>query len=372
MNNLKKLIQEKCPNGVQYKAIKDICKLHYGKGNTIPKNGGKYPVYGCNGIVGTTNEYNNENSPIIGHIGSAGVVTWGEGKHFVTYNGTICTPNENVLSRYIYHLLLNLHLEKYVKGSQPFLSASDFQDIKVPVPPLEIQSEIICILDNFIELTTELTTELTLRKQQYEYYKKVLFSFKNSNNIQYIKVADIAVRNKGTSITAKKMKELDKQGAPVKIFAAGNTIANVNFEDIPEEDIIYKPSIIVKSRGYIGFEYYNHPFSNKAELWSYTVNDEKFNQKFVYYYLMTLQDKLQRIARNQSVKLPQIYHNNTDTILIPIISIEEQERIVSILDKFDKLTNDILEGIPAEIEARKIQYEFYRNKLLDFKKLKED
>ncbi len=181
---------------------------------------------------------------------------------------------------------------------------------------------------------------------------------------------DIAIRNKGTSITATKMKKINKENAPIKIFAGGNTIAFVDWSDIPEVDIIKVPSIVVKSRGYIGFEYCEQPFSNKNELWSYTITDKDVNSKYVYYYLLTQKSMLQEIAKAQSVKLPQIYHRNTDDIKIPIPNIKEQEKIVSILDRFDKLCNDISEGLPAEIEARRKQYEYYRDKLLNFKELK--
>lgn len=162
MSKIEKLIKELCPNGVKFEMINKVVDLYYGKGNTIPKDGGNYPVYGCYGIVGYTSTYNNENTPIVGHIGSAGKVSWGRGQHFVTYNGTICkTRNKNILnSRYLYHILLNLKLENCVKGSQPFLSISDFGTMKIPVPPLEVQEEIVRILDKFGELEAELEAEL--------------------------------------------------------------------------------------------------------------------------------------------------------------------------------------------------------------------
>ena len=107
--------------------LENLCDFQYGKGNSIPTAPGEYPVYGCNGVVGTTNVFNSIDAPVIGHIGSAGFVNWGKGKHFVTYNGTICKVRpEKMISRYAYHLLCSLHLERFVKGSQPFLSYSDF------------------------------------------------------------------------------------------------------------------------------------------------------------------------------------------------------------------------------------------------------
>ena len=188
--------------------------------------------------------------------------------------------------------------------------------------------------------------------------------------VKYVNLIDIAIRNTGTSITAAKMKKIDKKNAPIKIFAGGNTIAFVEWGDVPKEDIITVPSIIVKSRGYIGFEYCEQPFSNKSELWSYTITDKAVNSKYVYYYLLTQRNMLQEVAKSQSVKLPQIYHRNTDNIKIPIINIKEQEEIVNILDRFDKLINDISQGLTAEIEARKKQYKYYRDKLLTFKENK--
>lgn len=77
MSKIEDLIKQHCPNGVEYKELGEVCKFHYGKGNNIPSELGEYPVYGCNGIVGYTNIYNSEDAPIIGHIGSAGVVNWG-------------------------------------------------------------------------------------------------------------------------------------------------------------------------------------------------------------------------------------------------------------------------------------------------------
>lgn len=163
-------------------ALCEVADFYYGKGNKIPDNGGEYPVYGCNGIVAYTDEYNNEDGAIIGHIGSAGIVNWGQGKHFVTYNGTICNTHKNImLPKYAYYLLKSLHLEDYVKGAQPFLSASDFNNVKVLVHPLAEQERIVAILDKFDALVNDISdglpAEINARRQQYEYYRDKLLSF---------------------------------------------------------------------------------------------------------------------------------------------------------------------------------------------------
>lgn len=160
-----------------------VCDFKYGKGNNIPNETGEYPVYGCNGIVSTTNTFNSEDAPIIGHIGSAGVVNWGKGKHFVTYNGTICRVKaDKIRSRYAYYVLNSLHLERFVKGSQPFLSYGDFSKVLIPLPPIERQDEIVRILDQFDyfcnDLTSGIPAEISARQKQYEYYRDQLLTFK--------------------------------------------------------------------------------------------------------------------------------------------------------------------------------------------------
>ena len=162
--------------------LENLCDFQYGKGNSIPTALGEYPVYGCNGVIGTTNVFNSIDAPVIGHIGSAGIVNWGKGKHFVTYNGTICKVRpEKMISRYAYHLLCSLHLERFVKGSQPFLSYSDFAEETVAVPPLNIQQRVVSILDRFDTLCTDLSSglpaEIEARQKQYEYYRDKLLTF---------------------------------------------------------------------------------------------------------------------------------------------------------------------------------------------------
>lgn len=164
--------------------IGDIYDFQYGTGNTIPKSGGQYPVYGSNGIVGSHDKYNSEDSPVIGHIGAyAGIVNWGQGKHFVTYNGVICRhKSKEVLQKYAYYLLLLQDFgSKSNSASQPFVSYNILNAPIVLVPPLQEQARIVEILDKFDTLTNSITEglprEIELRQKQYEYYRDLLFSF---------------------------------------------------------------------------------------------------------------------------------------------------------------------------------------------------
>ncbi|WRD94390.1 restriction endonuclease subunit S [Helicobacter pylori] len=269
-----------------------------------------------------------------------------------------------------------------------------FKKYKFPIPPLEIQQEIVKILDAFTELNTELNTELKARKKQYEYYQNMLLDFKDANQnhkdakiktypkplqtllqtlapkgVEFKKIGELFKRNKGINITAAQMKELHSEIGKVRIFAGGATKADINYKDISKKDIINCESVIIKSRGNIGFEYYNQPFSHKNEIWSYSSKTNQMLVKFLYYYLSNNQYYFQKLAQSSSVKLPQLSVSDTDEYEVPVLPLEIQQEIVKILDQFSTLTTDLLAGIPAEIEARKKQYEYYREKLLAFKPL---
>lgn len=171
-------------------------------------------------------------------------------------------------------------------------------------------------------------------------------------------------RNSGTAMTAAKMKTIRSVGGPVRVFAGGRTIADVDEESVPAKDIVREPSIIVKSRGHIGFTFYERPFTHKAELWSYSLTDPAVDQKFVYYYLLTKVDELRSVARASSVKLPQLGVRDTDTLRVPVPPLEVQREIVRILDNFTELEAGLEAELEAELEARRNQYAYLRDSLL--------
>ena len=155
---------------------------------------------------------------------------------------------------------------------------------------------------------------------------------------------------------------MHKSNAPVKIFAGGQTFALVDYNDLPQSDIYFFPSIIVKSRGIIEFEYYDKPFSHKSEMWSYHTNSPDVNAKFLYYYLKTREDYFQQLG--SVMQMPQISIPTTEKFPIPIPPLRVQSRIVEILDKFTQLEAQLEAELQAELEARNKQYDFYRNRLL--------
>ena len=173
------------------------------------------------------------------------------------------------------------------------------------------------------------------------------------DGVEYRPLGSLGKRNKGTAITASKMRSLEPGNKDLRIFAAGSTFVDTDSSNIPAKDILYGPAIIVKSRGYIGFEYYEKSFTHKNEMWSYTLDSDLVNQKFIYYYLLTQAYYLQELARSKSVKLPQLAVKDTDSLEVPVPPLEIQEAIVEVLDKFTSL------------EARTLQYEYYRDSLFE-------
>ena len=183
--------------------------------------------------------------------------------------------------------------------------------------------------------------------------------------VEWKPLKDILIRTKGTKITAAEMKVLHKDNAPLKIFAGGKTFALVNFEDVPEKDINTNPSIIVKSRGIIEFEYYAKPFSHKNEMLSYYSNDKNINIKYIYYVLKNQEPYFQNLG--SKMQMPQIATPDTDKYLVPIPPLPVQTEIVKILDALTALTSELT----SELILRQKQYEYYREKLLSFDSLEQ-
>ncbi|GAA7436454.1 restriction endonuclease subunit S [Helicobacter pylori] len=403
MHKIERLLQTLAPEGVEFRKLGEVCDFQKGKSITkkavtlgkVPViSGGRQPAY-------YHNEANRSGETIA--ISSSGVyagyVSYWDIPVFLADSFSVSPKQKTLMPKYLFHYLTTqqdaIHATKST-GGIPHVYSKDLQNFLIPIPPLEIQQEIVKILDAFTELNTELNTELKARKKQYQYYQNMLLDFNgiHSNHkdakmsaktypkrlktllqtlapkgVEFRKIGELFKRNKGINITAAQMKELHSEIGKVRIFAGGATKADINYKDISKKDIINCESVIIKSRGNIGFEYYNQPFSHKNEIWSYSSKTNQMLVKFLYYYLSNNQYYFQKLAQRSSVKLPQLSVSDTDEYEVPVPPLEVQQEIVKILDQFSILTTDLLAGIPAEIKARKKQYEYYREKLLAFKPL---
>ncbi len=409
MHKIERLLQTLAPKGVEFRKLGEI--LEYDQPNkycvTSKEFDKSYPTpvltAGKTFILGYTNEKDNiyqasKNAPVIIFDDFTTATQWVDFPFKVKSSAMkiLLPKNPTINIRFIFFYMQTIPYN--IGGEHARHWISRYSQLEVPIPPLEIQQEIVKILDAFTELNTELNTELKARKKQYEYYQNMLLDFNDINQnhkdakeklaqktypkrlktllqtlapkgVGFKKIGELFKRNKGINITAAQMKELHSEIGKVRIFAGGATKADINYKDISKKDIINCESVIIKSRGNIGFEYYNQPFSHKNEIWSYSSKTNQMLVKFLYYYLSNNQDYFQKLAQSSSVKLPQLSVSDTDEYEVPIPPLEIQQEIVKILDQFSILTTDLLAGIPAEIKARKKQYEYYREKLLAFKPL---
>ncbi|EKE80366.1 restriction endonuclease subunit S [Helicobacter pylori] len=303
-------------------------------------------------------------------------------------------PNKKIVfPRFLMFCFENLNIQNDIKsksfgGIVKSISMNDLQQITIPIPPLEIQQEIVKILDAFTELNTELNTELKARKKQYEYYQNMLLDFNDINQShkdakmsakpypKRLKTLLQTLAPKGVEF--RKLGEvceiLDNRRIPIAknkrnpgiypYYGANgiqdyidNYIFDGDFVLVGEDgSVINKDNtpVVNWASGKIWVNNHAHVLQTKNEL----------KLKFLYFYLQTI-DVSYCVAGTP----PKINQENLKKITIPIPPLEIQQEIVKILDQFSALTTDLLAGIPAEIKARKKQYEYYREKLLTFKPL---
>ena len=386
MTKIEEMIAELCPNGVEWKELGEVLDYEQPTKYIVKSKdyNEEYPTpvltAGQTFILGYTNETEgiytaSKEKPIIIFDDFTTASKWVDFDFKVKSSAMkiLTIQNEQVskvLIRYIWHYLGTITYRPAQHGRQWI---GTYSKIKIPVPPLEIQKEIVALLDKFTEYVTELTAELTLRQKQYNYFRDYLLNFDSdssggANNkvyqVEWKTLGEILIKGRGTKVTAGQMKELHKDGAPIRIFAGGKTFADVDYGDIPEKDVHHEEAIIVKSRGIIDFEYYTKPFSFKNEFWSYSSDSDDVNLRYVYHYLNHNKSHFQHIAGN--MQMPQISSNDTEKYKIPLPTKTVQSRIVQVLDNFDTVCNDLNIGLPKEIELRQKQYEYFREKLLTF------
>ena len=269
--------------------------------------------------------------------------------------------NKNILiPHFSKHLFRDIKVRnqiiKTANGVTRFnVSKKKMENVKIPVPPLPVQEEIVRILDKFAELTAELTAELAKRKQQYQYYSQDLFSKYNNNFIALGNIAEIGTGSSNTN------EEVDDGDYPFFVRS----------QEIRKKDTWeYDETAIITAGDGVGvgkiFHYIEGKYALHQRAYRIHIISKNVLPKYFFYYMKnTFLSYITQNAVHASVT--SIRKRMLDNYLVPVPPLEEQERIVAILDRFDALCNDLTSGLPAEIEARKKQYEYYRDKLLTFK-----
>ena len=375
MSRIEELIHELCPNGVEYETLDKVCNIN--KGKQLNKDSllddGLYPV--INGGInpsGYWNDYNYREELITISQGgaSAGYISYRLTKFWAGAHCYVVERcREKVIYKYLYHFLKSR--EKDLQNSQvgagiPSISLSEIYSLKIPVPPLEVQEEIVRILDKFGELEEELEEELEARKSQYEFWRDKLL---NSENYKSKKLGELATFSQGIQVDPKEQRLNFEEGMVPFL-----RIVDFVKEDEPPRYIVKPAEKYLKKENEemvmirYGANAAGKVFINKFgaianNMFKINLLTNEVSVKFVWYYLS--QKKIYNNLNNSGSgsTMPAINFKVVSNLEIKIPSLDEQERIVDILDKFDKLVNDISEGLPAETEARRKQYEYYRNKL---------
>lgn len=380
MSKLEELIQELCPNGVEYTIFGNVVNYEQPSKYLVKSTDydDKYNVpvltAGQTFILGYTDEREgiylaSKDSPVIIFDDFTGAFKWVDFPFKIKSSAIkLLTADEKYTNlRFVYHVMGKL---AFSSNEHKRLWISIYSQFSFPLPPLSVQEEIVRILDNFTELTAKLIAELSLRKQQYEYYEeKLLFNRKYSK----FKLADLCVVNQGLQIPINKRRTCPSENSYKYItvqFLKNKEDDQYYIENPDKKVICHKEDILVTRTGSTGVVitgvegcFHNNFFKVEP--------NEKILKRYIYYLLKSkrMYKKMLLVASGGTV--PDLPHKKFYNLEVLIPPLEYQQHIVDILDRFDKLCNDISEGLPAEIEARQKQYEYYRDKLLTFKPLEE-
>ena len=366
MSKIDELIKEMCPNGVEYKPIgelkdKGIVKL-ITPSIKIKRN--YYEEVGTTPIISQEVEYISGYSNVIDkNIILGEYVCFGDHTENIKYvdfafvqgaDGLKILTVERYLTdylnvKYFYYAISNFYYRhnNYERHFKYLLQT------EIPIPPLPIQREIVRILDSFTELTEELTEELTKeltkRNKQYEYYRDYLLKV-NSDEVNDLVFSDIAKIKNG-----KDYKHLNEGNYPV--YGSGGVMTYVN------EYVYDKPSVLIPRKGSLNNLFYvDKPFWNVDTIFYTEINENLVIPKYLYYLLK----KVHLESLNTAGGVPSLTQSTLNKIKLQIPSLNTQKKIVKCLDNFDSICSDLKIGLPAEIEARQKQYEYYRDMLLTF------
>ena len=380
-NYIDRLVAELCPDGVEYRPLGEIVKIKNGKGykDFLP---GNIPVYGSGGVMTYVDTFAYDKPTVLiprkGSLGNLFYLEepfWNVDTIFYTEIDESC-----VIPKYLFYVLKSAELEKLnTAGGVPSLTQKVLNKVLIPVPPLEIQEAIVEILDKFTNLEAELEAELEARTLQYEYYRDSLFEAldcprvplgelgkfygglkgKTKNDFGSSGARYISYKNVYENISADftwpdfvQVKEGENQLSLMK----GDILLTGSSENMEEAGL---SSVVTK-------EPEEKAYLNSFSI-CYRLNDPSIlNPEFSKYLFRSRLARKQIIRTAQGVTRFNVSKKKLANVSVPIPTLEEQQRIVDILDRFDALTSSLSEGLPAELAARRSQYEYYRDQLLTF------
>ena len=389
MSKIEELIEKYCPDGVEYKELNEVCDFISGfafKASSFKSEG--LPICKTtniqNGLLDFSNmeyfelkDYSDNLDKYIIYpqkivIGMSGTIKVG-----INNTNNICYLNQRVgmfnvhnelNNKFLYYVLCN-SIEQVSKGinggSVKNLSNDDIKCMKIPVPPIEVQNEIVRILGNFTEFTAELTAELTVRKQQYEFYRNKLLNFGTPEDpiggARWSRLEEIVDYIQPNKYIVSDTRYSDDYKTPVLTAGQSFILGYTN-----EENNIFKANkekpVIIFDDFTTSMQWVDFNFKVKSSAMKFLKPKEGVNIRYVYYAMQCIN----YVAKDHSRQWISVYSK----FEIPMPSLDRQNEIVKTLDNFDSMIKDFEKGLSAEIEVRQQQYEYYRNKLLSFKEKK--
>lgn len=408
MTNLEILIQELCPDGVEFRTMEEVFEIRNGytpsKNNPDFWEGGTIPWFRMEDI----RQNGRILSDAIQHITPAAIkgkglfpansiiiaTTATIGEHALVIADSLANQRfTNLVVRkslsacllpkfvFYYMFVIDEWCKKNVNaGNFASVDMKRFKKLEFPLPPIEVQTEIVRILDKFTSLEAELEAELDCRKRQYEYYRDKLLSFENvgGQEVEWKKMSEVGTFIRGNGL---QKKDFTESGVGCihygQIYTKFNTFTDKTLTYC-SENVARKLTPVHPGDLIIACTSENVEDVCKTVAWlgkedivtggHACVFSHHENPKYIAYLLQTENFFQQKKKYARGVKVIDIKVADLQKITLPIPSLEEQHRIVSILDRFESLTTSLQSGLPAEIAARRQQYEHYRDKLLTFKR----
>lgn len=408
MTNLEILIQELCPDGVEFRTMEEVFEIRNGytpsKNNPDFWEGGTIPWFRMEDI----RQNGRILSDAIQHITPAAIkgkglfpansiiiaTTATIGEHALVIADSLANQQfTNLVVRkslsacllpkfvFYYMFVIDEWCKKNVNaGNFASVDMKRFKKLEFPLPPIEVQTEIVRILDKFTSLEAELEAELDCRKRQYEYYRDKLLSFENvgGQEVEWKKMSEVGTFIRGNGL---QKKDFTESGVGCihygQIYTKFNTFTDKTLTYC-SENVARKLTPVHPGDLIIACTSENVEDVCKTVAWlgkedivtggHACVFSHHENPKYIAYLLQTENFFQQKKKYARGVKVIDIKVADLQKITLPIPSLEEQQRIVSILDRFESLTTSLQSGFPAEIAARRQQYEHYRDKLLTFKR----
>ncbi|MBQ9293958.1 MAG: restriction endonuclease subunit S [Bacteroidaceae bacterium] len=357
---------------VEWKKLGEVCEVLDSLRKPVAKdkrNKGDYPYYGANGIQDYVDDYIFDGTFLLfGEDGSvinadkSPVLHWATGKIWVNNHAHILKESPKARLRYLYYCLQSTDVSDIVRGVPPKINQANMRDIPIPLPSLSEQERIVGILDTFTSSIENLKAQISLRRKQYEHYRDKLLDLEGKPGVEMKTLGEVCEVINGRAYS---QPELLSEGK-YRVLRVGNFFSNDSwyYSNLELEDKYYcnKGDLLYAWSASFG----PHIWEEEKTIYHYHIwkmnCSNKIYMKYMYYWLQSEDMKGKAFGRLHGATMAHLTKALMESLQVPLPSLEEQSRIVSILDEFEAS----IKNLEAQLEAREKQYEYYRNKLLTF------